>query len=557
MQNFRKLLFYKGNVTKDEAKKFFENLTKPLSPLLGFLDFSWLFSSTPGFHIVYEGNSIDVYVESNKKIEQISYFLFPFRVGNKVTLDKIKAKFCIPSFFFVSSSFVEFMIKTDIKVMDFKMFQFLTLKIGFGTGIKRDGCPVSFIILNPIRFFTIDMSKHPSIHLDVLEIALSSVSSKSKTEPLFEDDFGNTIGIDSFDPIQHTLIIGESGSGKTIYLMMHLKAIYKYLNKKVKMVILDPHSEIADKLPIPKKIIDFKKAYIDPFTIKGKFSPMMAQLISQLIVDSIEGNKYAERVAFHSVYLLGSIGKLSLDNLNLLLTDEAKRMEFVSKTKLEDVKVFFDNEFEDIYMKYYDKAILPLINFISEYKLHISHIRKKLNLEDLINENDVLVISFDPNTFSRRMIHFLGSAIISQMYMLALLKKFKIPTLFVIDEVARVENPVLKNIVAETRKFNLFLIMATQYLTQLRKDIVNAILSNVRNIIAFKLHKNDAALLAGAMNLKIEEYFKKVLSVNELEEKKKELFVELDSREVIVRLYDGKSYLPPKKTKTVDMNRWL
>jgi len=281
---------------------------------------------------------------------------------------------------------------------------------------------------------------------------------------------------------------------------------------------------------------------------------MLTQLITQLITSSMgKENKYAERVVFHSVHLLSSINKLELKNISKLLTDETSRMEYIIETEVDEVKDFFDKEFSDIYIHHFNDAILPVLNFISEYNLYLGNIKEALDLKSVIEENPVTIISFNPNFFGKKMIKFLGSSIINQMYILAITGKIKKKTILMIDEFPRVEAMVMKDILSETRKYNLYTILAAQYLGQLDKKILNALIGNMRNIIAFKLHRNDADMLGGMMEIKMEEYFKKTFSSSELEIKKKELFVRLSQRECIVRLFDGQKYLLPVKVSVVDV----
>jgi len=154
------------------------------------------------------------------------------------------------------------------------------------------------------------------------------------------------------------------------------------------------------------------------------------------------------------------------------------------------------------------------------------------------------------------MIKFLAGAIINQMYILAITGKLKRPTLLVIDEFPRIETPIIRDLLAETRKFNLYSYLSMQYLGQLKKEVLDSIVSNVRNIISFKTNRHDATLVSSIMEIKLEEYFKKNRSTTELEESKKELFVRLHQQECVVRLFDGKKYLLPMKVKSVDCTSW-
>ncbi|MCX6769626.1 MAG: type IV secretory system conjugative DNA transfer family protein [Candidatus Micrarchaeota archaeon] len=279
--------------------------------------------------------------------------------------------------------------------------------------------------------------------------------------------------------------------------------------------------------------------------------------MSQLLSSSIGGeNKYSERVLFYSVHLLSSLDQMNLKNISLLLTDSSKRAEFVSQAPNDEIKRFFDEEFNDIYIHHFNDAVLPILNFVGEYELYLGGNKKKEDLLNLIEKNPITVITFNPNFFGKRMINFLAGAVINQMYILAITEKLKTPTILVMDEFQRIETKVVKDMLSETRKFNLYTYLSMQYLGQLSKEVHDSIVSNIRNIVAFKLNKQDATMISSIMEIKIEESFKKARTQTELEESKKEMFVRLHQRECIVRLFDGKKYILPMKLHVVDVARW-
>jgi len=254
------------------------------------------------------------------------------------------------------------------------------------------------------------------------------------------------------------------------------------------------------------------------------------------------------------VHILSAIDKMDLNNISLILTDPAKRAEFLSQVENEEVKRFFDEEFNDIYIHHFNDAILPILNFVGEYNLYLGSTKKIEDLLDLINNNRIVVISFNPNFFGKRMINFLAGAVINQMYILAITEKLKKPTILIVDEFQRVETKIVKDILAETRKFNLYIYMSMQYLGQMSKEVADSVVSNIRNIVSFKANRQDATMLSSIMEIKIEESFKKSRTQTELEESKKEMFIRLHQRECIVRLFDGKRYILPMKLRVVDVN---
>jgi len=409
------------------------------------------------------------------------------------------------------------------------------------------------LLANPARFFEIDLENNPLFYIELLDPVPKTISMQS-SEPVFEHD-GVTIGLDNFSVLHHSLIAGTSGSGKSKLIEIIVKAAKKK-HPDAHILVIDPHGEFS-KTFRNEKVVDFVNNYIEPFDVGKNKSPLTTQLVAQLITSTLEQeNKYAERVVFYSVHMLSSIDMLTLENMNALLTDDARRMEFSLQCQNEEVRRFFDQEFQDIYLHHFNDAVLPIINFIGEYLLYLGEEKKLERLPELIKNNQVTVVSFNPHHFGRKIIKFFAGAIVNQMYLLAIGEKLDTPTVLIIDEFPTVETRVARDILSETRKFNLYLHVSVQYLDQISKPVLDALMSNVRNIISFKATKEDARLLSSMMEIKVEEFFKTRVSPSELEESKKEMFVKLQPRECVVRLFDGQKYILPMKVRTVEASRW-
>jgi hypothetical protein len=481
--------------------------------------------------------------------------VFPYSVSEVKEIERTKSSVS-PKFFILSGTldFLTFMLKENIEEFSIRVSQIFGRMIGFGSAINDKGVKYPVIVTNPAKFLKVDMEQHPSMYIEILDPIPKKIAFASKY-PVFEE-VGTTVGVDSFDTFQHTMFAGASGTGKTVAMYIFLRAMEEKYGDDIRIVILDPHGEFVKVFP-NRKIVNFVDNYVEPLDVGGQKTPLMSQLITQLIASSVgEQNKYSERVLFYTVNLLSAIDKLDLKNVSALLTNSSTRAEYVSMTTNDEVKRFFDEEYNDIYIHNFNTAVLPVLNFVGEYELYLGGERKKEILFDLIAKNRITVVSFNPHFFGQRMIRFLAGAVINQMYILAITDQFKKPTILVIDELPKVETRVLKELLSETRKFNLYAYLSMQYLGQLSKEVLDSIISNMRNIVAFKLNRQDATLVSSIIEIKIEEYFKKHRSQTELEESKKEMFVKLHQREAIIRLFDGKKYIIPMKLKVVDVNRW-
>lgn len=100
--------------------------------------------------------------------------------------------------------------------------------------------------------------------------------------------------------------------------------------------------------------------------------------------------------------------------------------------------------------------------------------------------------------------------------------------IFIIDEVAVVQNPIIKRFLSESRKYNLSLILSGQYFNQIDDDIQKAIFSNVVNYYTFRVSRDDAIILSRNMLME--------LAVHDSHFAKVKMLSELANRECVVRV---------------------
>ncbi|MEW6528303.1 MAG: DUF87 domain-containing protein [Candidatus Micrarchaeota archaeon] len=556
-RKYLELSIYTEKITKEDYVKFFNNLIKRRIPFMGIDTSDFLSLSGLKLAIKRYGTTIKIFIEDKDNMYSQAPLFFPFRMDEySKEVEFIKSNFSFNFYLMIDekTNFFDLLVKENIEEIKIKIIKIFGKFYGMGNTTDRDGRRGHIFIGNPTKFFEIDLEKNPTFYIELLDPIPKAINITG-ADPIFEYDTIK-IGLDNFSALQHTILTGTSGSGKTKLLEIQIKAIKKKYGNEARLIVIDPHSEFS-KIFEHEKVVDYVHNYIEPLDVGKEKSPLVTQLISQLIVSVMaQENKYAERVVFYSVHLLATIDELTLENISLLLTDSSKRTEFSSRCDNSEVRRFFDEEFQDIYMHHFNDAILPVINFIGEYLLYLGKERKLEKLADLVAENPITIISFNPHFFGRKIIKFFAGAIINQMYLLAISEKLTKPTVLVIDEFPVVETRVVKDILAETRKFNLFVYVSGQYLGQISKVVLDALISNTRNIISFRVTREDARLLSSMMEIKVEEFFKKRITPSELEEAKREMFIKLHPRECIIRLFDGRKFILPMKVRTADVEKW-
>ena len=357
----------------------------------------------------------------------------------------------------------------------------------------------------------------------------------------------------SFD--KHTIIMGSSGCGKSKFISLLINNIFKNKNlkQKYKVVVIDPHAALENDIGGIGKVIDFKSNLdsIDLFINKNddivSSTELLIDLLKSLIADQY--NSKLERVLRHSIHLLLTDESFNFRNLRRLILDLEYRNDLIKKLKYNlpvSVIDFFLSDFNDLKTKSYGEAISPIIGFIDEMEMiPVFNLEEKTdNLKNTIHNNFLTLFSLDRTKLGDKVTKTISGLIMQQL--LTLIQKHEIEEhiIFIIDEVAIIENPILSRYLSEARKYNLSLVLAGQYFNQISDELKNSIFANAINYFIFRVSKLDANILVDNFNMKI--------PLDDSKDKKIKLLTELNNRECIVRIDSNGVLLPAFKGHTLD-----
>jgi len=112
-----------------------------------------------------------------------------------------------------------------------------------------------------------------------------------------------------------------------------------------------------------------------------------------------------------------------------------------------------------------------------------------------------IVINLSKGRLTEEVSHFLGTLIIGKIFSAAMSRidvapRMRVPHYLYIDEAHNFTVPTLIDILAEARKYKLYLTLATQYPEQYPREILDAIMGNCRTFITFRVGLKSAKLLA-------------------------------------------------------------
>ena len=317
----------------------------------------------------------------------------------------------------------------------------------------------------------------------------------------------------------HTAIFGSTGTGKST----KLKWLFKYIVEEMGLglALLDPHGDLAYEVLkiIPEDRIE-DLVYFDPLTafekkygrvVKINFlewkTPWEKGRIAEDFVTALKrlfGTSWGprlEHILRNCVLTLvdqppGSVSVLDLYNI---LVDENRREELVANVRDPIVKSFWDSEFPKLPKEALSSVINKLSPIVTSRVLRPIFSAKvsTVNLREVMDKGRILVINLGEYRVSGNLQAFLGTLLVGKLFTAAVQREelspeLRTPFFVIVDEAHNFITPIITKVLAETRKYKVFLILATQYPQQLPKSIRTAVYENAGNLIVFRVGKETA-----------------------------------------------------------------
>ncbi|MBX7139372.1 MAG: DUF87 domain-containing protein [Oligoflexia bacterium] len=423
---------------------------------------------------------------------------------------------------------------------------------------------VSLLPISVPAFLSLDLSKSAHFSLEMVKPKLkTSVEYDLPFDSIgslcLHNDSNSCIDLSKIDYHRHTLIVGQSGSGKSELLRLTTEELYqRATTDQCGIVIIDPHGKLYEQIAphVPCCHLNPIEQQIQFF--EGQANPLAA---TELTLDLIETQLSKEnamdmrgkRVLRFVLFALYSAGVMSYENIAHFLNDSEFRMQVLDLLETPVVREFFETEYPELRNRYYDTAILPILNIIGEYQLSISS-GEQVSFLDTFLENKIIIVSIPQGKMGSKLTKLYGATIVQQLFLYAQSGLLNAQFTVMIDELPLIYTPSFNQILAESRKFGLGFWVVQQYLSQLPKEALNSLFANASNYFCFKTNVDDARLLAENLNLEIESY-----TENTLQRSHKELasgtLLDLSRGQLIARLsIEGRCV--PATILHMNINAW-
>ena len=337
------------------------------------------------------------------------------------------------------------------------------------------------------------------------------------------------LSISPRDSLEHTHIIGPTGSGKSTVM---LNLILADIKAGRGVLVIDPKNDLVNDIlaRMPEErdsdvvIIDPSDPCpvgFNPFTYKE--SPTnVTDAILAVFKDVFSENWgiRSQDVMSAALLTLAQVPGSSLLMLPQMLTDEAFRKKITAQINDPIGLDSYWTGFEAMKDTERRMEIAPVLNKIRQFLLRpglrnvLGQANPKFDLGDLFTKQRIVLVPLNKGVIGSESARLMGSLLVGQMWTLALARAKLAPeqrhlVSVYIDELQDyLSLPTgLNNALSLARGLGLSLVLAHQYREQLSPDIRAGIDANAHNKIVFGLNAGDAKSMAAmAPELSAEDF---------------------------------------------------
>ncbi len=332
-------------------------------------------------------------------------------------------------------------------------------------------------------------------------------------------DRRDVFGIKKRDRSGHMYVIGKTGTGKSTLLANMLVAD---IRRGEGLALIDPHGDLAEELLnfIPEARME-DVIYFNPgdmnypiaFNPLEDVPPDFRHLVASGLISVFKKiwpdswGPRLEHILRHAILTLLEYPGSTLLDVPRLLTNKEFRMNVLKNVRDQHMREFWVEEFGKLSPSYRSTAIAPVLNktgqFLTSLPLRyiVGQKGNSFDLRRVMDEGKIFIVNLSKGKIGEDNSSLLGALMVSKITLAAMSRadvpeEGRRPFYFYVDEVHNFITPAFADILSESRKYGLNLILAHQYIDQLDKPVRSAIFGNVGTIISFRVGIDDARVMA-------------------------------------------------------------
>ena len=332
-------------------------------------------------------------------------------------------------------------------------------------------------------------------------------------------DIRKLFGIKEKNRRGHMYVVGKTGTGKSSLLGNMIISDLAYGNG---LALIDPHGDLAETVLrfIPERRVK-DVIYLNPgdleypvaFNPLRKVRPEHRHLVVSGLISVFKkiwrdfwGPRLEHLLRF-ALFTLLDYPESTLLDVTRLFTDNSFRAKVLAYVTQEAVRAFWQTEFEKYSPWLRSEAIAPILNkmghFLTNNPLRnvVGQKDNTFSLRKVMDEGKILIANLSKGAIGEDNCALLGAMLVTQIQLAALsranIKEHeRRPFYLYVDEVHNFLTQSFADVLSESRKYGMNLVLAHQFTSQLQEETRNAIFGNVGTMISFRVGADDAKYLA-------------------------------------------------------------
>lgn len=328
-------------------------------------------------------------------------------------------------------------------------------------------------------------------------------------------------GIKAKDRDKHMYVIGKTGMGKST--LLENMAIQDIRNGEG-LAFIDPHGAAVEKLLdyIPEHRVK-DVVYFAPFDLDHPIAFNVMEDVGydrrHLVVSGLMAtfkkiwedawSARMEYILTNTLLALLEYPGATLLGVNRMYTDKEYRKKVVENVKDPVVKDFWVKEFAVYTDRYTQEATPAIQNKVGQFTGNplirniIGQPKSSFDIRAMMDEKKILLINLSKGLVGETNMRLLGSMLTTRIFLSAMSRAgtpapelAKLPPFyFYVDEFQNFANKTFAEILSESRKYKLNLVIAHQYIEQMDEEVRDAVFGNVGTTVVFRVGPFDAEAL--------------------------------------------------------------
>jgi hypothetical protein len=326
-------------------------------------------------------------------------------------------------------------------------------------------------------------------------------------------------GIWRRDRRAHMYVIGKTGTGKSTLLQ---RLIEQDIRNGEGVALLDPHGDLIEKLlgevpdhrkgdliyfnvPDPENTLSFNPLEGVPQAKRPLVAAGLLEVFKKIWTDS--WGTRLEHILRNALLTLLDQPDATIADILRLLDDDLYRRTAVTRITNPQVRRFWIQEYENFPGRYRADASAPIQNKVGAFLTDpimnriLTQPKSSFDLRRIMDEGKILLVNLAKGKIGEGPAALLGALLVSQLGFAGLSRAdirevARRDFYLYLDEFQTFTTMSLASMLSELRKYRVNLILANQYLSQVDRQVEDAIMGNVGTLISFRVGPRDADFLA-------------------------------------------------------------